>query len=233
MKAIIFDVDGVLVDVRESYHLAIKETAEHYLGREVPLDLIKKIKYERAINNDWDVTQAVIEHFGGKADYEELVEVFTQKYDLFKEREKPLLSREFFRRLKEAGTPLGIVTGRPKRDLLWVLERFDIRSFFDCTIDEDDIPDQSLRKPHPYPLRICLERLGAEEAIYVGDNTADQKMVASAVERYGLKAGFVHFNRVVDLTLEADFVTPSEEDLLNFLLQWVCPNQEGVRGYRP
>jgi len=41
MKAVIFDVDGVIVDVSESYHRTIKETAELFLGREVPLDLMR------------------------------------------------------------------------------------------------------------------------------------------------------------------------------------------------
>jgi len=232
-KAIIFDVDGVIVDVRESYHLAIKETAQHYLGKEVPLDLIKRIKYERAINNDWDVTLEVIRHMGGDADYDELVDVFTQKYERLKVKEKPLLSRDFFLRLREAGPSLGIVTGRPRRDLDWVLERFNIKDLFEVTVDEDDIPDPSLRKPDPYPLKLCMDRLGCEEALYIGDNTADQKMVSSATEKYGISVGFVHFKRVIDLNLEADYVASSEEDLLSFLLQWASRNREGVRGSRP
>lgn len=233
MRAAIFDVDGVLVDVRESYHNAIKLTAEHYLGREVPIEFIKKIKYERAINNDWDVTLAVIRELGGDADYDELVKIFTEKYDLLKEKEKPLLSVNLFETLKKEGIPLGIVTGRPKRDLLWFLSRFGLSDYFACTIDEDDVEDPSLRKPHPYPLKVCMEKLSSNSGIYIGDNTADQKMVRLARELYSLDVLFVHFNKMVDLELEADFTTSEEEELLSFLLQEASRNREGARGYLP
>ncbi len=233
MKSIIFDVDGVIVDVRESYHLAIKETAEHYLGRSIPLDLIKEIKYSRAINNDWDVTLTVIRELGGEADYEELVEVFTKKYDQLKYREKLLLDRDFFRQLRDSGTPLGIVTGRPRRDLLFIFQRFELSQFFDCTVDEDHIKDPVFRKPHPYPLKLCMEKLGSRSSLYVGDNTADLKMVNEAKKIYALDVDFVHFKKVVDLKLDSLFSTDNEDELLNFLLQWASPNREEVREYRP
>lgn len=229
MKAIIFDVDGVIVDVRESYHLAIKETAELYLKREVPLEEIRRIKFSRGINNDWDATYEVIREFGGEADYEELVRVFTEIYERLKHREKQILSRDFFRSLKDAGLTLGIVTGRPRRDLEFVLERFGIKEFFDSTVDEDDVADKNLRKPHPFPLHLCMEDLGAEEGVYVGDNRADLEMVIYYRKIYGKPMRFVHFRRVVDLELPADFSTDSEEELRSYLLREASPNLEGER----
>ncbi len=229
MKAVIFDVDGVIVDVRESYHYAIKETAEHFLGREVPLETVKEIKFSKAINNDWDVTYEVIKHYGGEADYEELVEKFTEIYERLKDRERQILSADFFRRLKEAGIPLGIVTGRPKRDLDYVLDRFKIREFFDVTVDEDDIVDKNLRKPHPFPLHLCMESLGAHEGIYVGDNNADYEMVHFYRKIYSKPVKFVHFNKVVDLQIPSDFTTDREEELTNYLLREASPSREGER----
>jgi len=227
MKAVIFDVDGVIVDVRESYHYAIKETAEHFLRREVPLEIVKEIKFSKAINNDWDVTYEVIKHYGREVDYEELVDKFTEIYEKLKYREKQLLSRDLFLSLKEAGAPLGIVTGRPKVDLEFVLERFDLGEFFDVTIDEDDIADKNLRKPHPFPLHLCIESLGAQEGIYVGDNNADREMVLYYRKMYGKPMKFVHFKKVVDLDILADFRTDSEEELKSFLLREVSLSLEG------
>ncbi len=229
MRAIIFDVDGVIVDVRESYHMAIKETAEFFLKREIPLEEIKRIKFSRGINNDWDATYEVIKEFGGEADYEELVRVFTDIYNKLKFKEKQILSSEFFKTLKEAGAVLGIVTGRPKEDLEFVLDRFGIKKFFDFTVDEDDVVDKNLRKPHPFPLHLCMEALGAEEGIYVGDNRADMEMVLYYRKIYGKPVKFVHFRKVVDLDLPADFSTDSEEDLRNYLLREVSPSREAER----
>ncbi len=233
MKAIIFDVDGVIVDVRESYHLTIKRTAEEFLKKEVPLDLIREIKFSKSINNDWDVTYEVIRTLGGDVDYEELVEKFTEIYEELKFNERQILSREIFLALKKAGLPLGIVTGRPKRDLKFVLERFGLEDFFDVTVDEDDVADKNLRKPHPFPLHLCIETIGADSAVYVGDNTADLEMVVSYRKIYGKPVKFVHFRKVVDLNIPADFSTDREEELRDFLLQEAFRSQEEERVSRP
>ncbi len=233
MKAIVFDVDGVIVDVRESYHYAIKETAEFFLGREVPLSAVKEIKYSRAINNDWDVTHEVIREFGGSADYKKLVEKFTEIYEKLKYREKQIIPTELFRELKSAGVPLGIVTGRPKDDLEFVLDRFGLREFFDATVDEDDIADKNLRKPHPFPLHLCMELLNAKEGIYVGDNGADMEMVHFYRKLYGKPMKFVHFKKVVDLDLPADFSTENEEELRKYLLQEVSRSQGAEQVFLP
>ncbi len=229
MKAFVFDVDGVIVDVRESYHYAIKETAEYFLGREVSLSAVKEIKFSKAINNDWDATYEVIKEFGGSADYEVLVEKFTEIYERLKHKEKQLLSREFFESVKESGVPLGIVTGRPKGDLEFVLERFNLKDIFEVTVDEDDVLDKNLRKPHPFPLHLCMEMLGANEGVYIGDNRADMEMVHFYRKMYGNPMKFAHFKKVTEMDIPADFSTDSEEELRDFLLQEASLNREGER----
>ncbi len=219
MKAVIFDVDGVIVDVRESYHYAIKETAEYFLGKEVPLELVKKIKFSKGINNDWDATYEVLKEFGKEVDYDELVEKFTEIYEKLKHKEKQILKREFFEEIKEKGIQLGIVTGRPRRDLEFVLERFNLKDIFDFTVDEDDIVDKNLRKPHPYPLHLCMEGLGCEEAIYVGDNKADYDMVYFYRKMYEKPVEFVHFKKVVELELPVSLKAENEEELKKLILE--------------
>ncbi len=228
MKAVIFDVDGVIVDVRESYHQAIKKTAEHFLGKEVPLELIREIKFSRGINNDWDLTYEILRQEGKEVDYNELVDKFTEFYEELKDREKLILPPDFFRAVKNAGMSLGIVTGRPKRDLEYVLKRFGLEGFFDAIVDEDDVVDKNLRKPHPFPLHLCMEALGAEEAIYVGDNRADLEMVKAYRKIYAKPVVFIHFRKVTDVDLPADFFTDNEEDLTSFLLKEAFQSPEGV-----
>jgi HAD superfamily phosphatase len=201
MRAIIFDVDGVIIDVRDTYHIAIKRTAELYLKREVPLELIRDIKFSKGINNDWDVTLEVIRHFGADADYEELVEKFTDIYNSLREEEKLILDREFFLGLRNGDTSLGVVTGRPKEDLLYSLRKFRLEGLFDVIIDEDDVWNKELRKPHPFPLHLCMETLNAQEAVYIGDNRADYDMVNSYRKIYGGNVKFIHFREAIDLEL--------------------------------
>ncbi len=57
---VIFDVDGVLIDVSKSYHYAIKDTVDFFTGKDIPLEKLRDIKFHFGINNDWDVSVAGI-----------------------------------------------------------------------------------------------------------------------------------------------------------------------------
>jgi len=72
-KGLIFDVDGVIIDVSHSYHYAIKNTAEKFLGRGLDIDLVREIKFKRGINNDYLATLEVIKTFGGSATWKRLL----------------------------------------------------------------------------------------------------------------------------------------------------------------
>lgn len=69
VNAIVFDCDGVLIDVSESYRKAVAETAsritEAFTGIRLPEDLIDggvfhAFKKTGGFNNDWDLTYAII-----------------------------------------------------------------------------------------------------------------------------------------------------------------------------
>jgi len=62
---LIFDVDGVLIDVSESYDLATKLTVEYFLkelGREKAIDveIIRKLRRKGAFGDDFKVSEALI-----------------------------------------------------------------------------------------------------------------------------------------------------------------------------
>ncbi len=57
---VIFDVDGVLLDVSKSYHYSIKDTVEFFTGKETNLEELLDIKFTFNINNDWDASIAGI-----------------------------------------------------------------------------------------------------------------------------------------------------------------------------
>ena len=57
---VIFDVDGVLIDVSKSYHYSIKDTVEYFTGKKANLDELRDIKFTFKINNDWDASIAGI-----------------------------------------------------------------------------------------------------------------------------------------------------------------------------
>ena len=56
--AVVLDVDGVLVDVADSYRRAILETVERRHGQTIDRETIQRFKDAGGFNNDWELTDA-------------------------------------------------------------------------------------------------------------------------------------------------------------------------------
>ncbi len=59
VDAVILDIDGVLVDVADSYRRAILDTVDRVYGDTIPKAAIQQFKDAGGFNNDWVVTDAV------------------------------------------------------------------------------------------------------------------------------------------------------------------------------
>jgi HAD superfamily hydrolase (TIGR01548 family) len=57
--AVVLDIDGVLVDVADSYRRAVVESVERLHGRTIDRADVQYFKDAGGFNNDWDVTDAV------------------------------------------------------------------------------------------------------------------------------------------------------------------------------
>jgi HAD superfamily hydrolase (TIGR01548 family) len=58
VDAVVLDVDGVLVDVADSYRRAIVESVERVYGGTIAREDVQAFKDAGGFNNDWDVTDA-------------------------------------------------------------------------------------------------------------------------------------------------------------------------------
>jgi len=58
VDAVVLDIDGVLVDVADSYRRAIVESIEHVYGDTVDRAAIQQFKDAGGFNNDWELTYA-------------------------------------------------------------------------------------------------------------------------------------------------------------------------------
>lgn len=173
-ELIIFDVDGVLVDVRESFHRTILATVRHFTGQKVARGEIQHWKSRSGFNDDWDLTHAWIRRLGGRATLKEVKRVFNQFYwgahaDGFVRRERWLLPRPMLRRLARRAE-LAIFTGRTRRELRHSLRRFGVEEFFSRAMTQDDV---RRKKPHPEGLLRLLNGRPTAATVYVGDNVDD------------------------------------------------------------
>lgn len=73
----------------------------------------------------------------------------------------------------------GIVTGRPRPEAEYALNRFAARSRFDVLVTLEDTPGE-LRKPSPFGIRLAMSRLEARTGIYFGDTVDDMAAACAA-----------------------------------------------------
>jgi HAD superfamily hydrolase (TIGR01548 family) len=187
MKALLFDMDGVLVDVSESYRQAIMETVRRFSGSGISDRAVQAYKSRGGLNNDWDLTLAVLDDRGVVVDRDEVVAAFQEYYvgrnfDGLIRNEKWLLDLEILKGLS-AGYRIGLVTGRPEAETLYTLGRFGARNLFAAVVTMDDLPP-GMGKPDPGGIRLALARLASAEGYYVGDTVDDMQ----AARRAGLVA---------------------------------------------
>jgi len=58
VDAVVLDIDGVLVDVADSYRRAIVESVERVYGDTIAKGAIQRFKNAGGFNNDWELTDA-------------------------------------------------------------------------------------------------------------------------------------------------------------------------------
>jgi HAD superfamily phosphatase len=183
MTALLFDMDGVLVDVSQSYLVTIQKTVDFFLGDPIGFAEIQEYKNRGGMNNDWDLTEAVLRERGKLVPMNEIIDVFQHIYlgnefDGLIRKEKWLMRRNVLD-LVAASYPTGIVTGRPKREASFVLNRFDAAGCFPVVITLDDIPADK-NKPDPYGISLAMQYLSVSSAYYIGDTVDDMAAAKGA-----------------------------------------------------
>ncbi|MBW2990028.1 HAD family hydrolase [Candidatus Woesearchaeota archaeon] len=181
VKAIIFDIDGVLVDTSRSYSLAIKKTAEFFLGKILKMEDVEAVK-NRGINDDWDASEILIRENGGDFRKKAIIKKFQEYYlgrnmDGFVKDEKCIIKSDVLKKLKNY--KLGIFTGRPKKEADYCLDRFGIIGSFSTVVAKEDV---TKGKPDPEGLLKAIQMMKVKkaEAVYVGDNISDLRSAKEA-----------------------------------------------------
>ncbi len=73
---LIFDMDGVLADVTESYRETIAQTVEHFTGAPVTPESIQDVKNQGGFNDDWELSHYMIAARGVEAAFDDVVAHF-------------------------------------------------------------------------------------------------------------------------------------------------------------
>jgi HAD superfamily hydrolase (TIGR01548 family) len=173
-QILIFDVDGVLVDVRGTYWRSALETVRYLTGKRVTYAELHTWKSKPGFNDDWSMVAAWVTALGKPISYEEARVVFEKFYwgsdgklgnvqnekILVTPRQVEKWARHF---------ELNLFTGRTRQEFSFTFERWPGTKHFRTIVTMDD----AKKKPDPEGLQMILGERDPATALYVGDNIDD------------------------------------------------------------
>jgi pyrophosphatase PpaX len=202
---VLFDLDGTVIDSGAIILSSMRHAAETVVGGEwTDRELMK------AVGGPGLETQMVALD---PDRVDELVRVYREHNEpLHDQLESCLGMEDVLATLKERGHRLGIVTAKRRVTVNLAFARLPLEHLFETVGDETEH-----HKPHPAPLLLGLERLGAspQDAAYVGDSPFDmQAAKAAGLYAIGVSWGRIH---AAEKLTDADVIVDRAEELLDLV----------------
>ena len=185
-EILIFDVDGVLVDVRESFWRSALETMRFLTGKRVTWAELYEWKNKPGNNDDWSMVSNWATALGRPTTYEEARDAFQKFYwdcdgrPGNVRREKFLLTPKQVERWAKR-FELNLFTGRTRREFAFTFDRWAGARHYRTVVTMDDVAQ---KKPHPDGLIKILAEREPGIALYVGDNIDDALAARAAGVRF-------------------------------------------------
>ena len=202
---ILFDIDGVIRDVTNSYRLSVQRTVFKFCNWEPSTYDIDELKNEGIWNNDWDLSLELIKRFINKnklslklPSRNDVINNFEKlyfgcspnenyvKWSGFINNEKLLVDKIFFDFLTLNKIKWGFVSGAELPSAKFILEK-RLSLINPPLVAMNDAPD----KPNPEGFLMLANKLLVEDfgpncppVVYVGDTIADIQTIINAREFY-------------------------------------------------
>jgi HAD superfamily phosphatase len=156
----VFDMDGVLVDVTDSYRETVVLTVQHFTGKAISRDSIQDYKNQGGWNNDWLLSQKICGDLGVEIPYADVVEYFNYLFldQGMIHRERWLPREGLLDRLAEK-FEFAIFTGRTTEEAEITLQREGLRDRF-LLVSANDVESKKL--------------------LYIGDTVDDARCAKAA-----------------------------------------------------
>jgi len=201
LKAVIFDLDGTLIEFNMDYKAIRAEVKGFLTSHGFPQSLFS---LSESIFSMLKKAEIYMKNNGKTAE-----EIHALRRKVFETAEKRELEaahttlllpgvKEALKKLREMKLKLGIATINSEKSTRYVLERFGLSKFFDTVVTRDQVPEV---KPNPIHVETVLKTLNvkASEALMVGDWTGDVETAREiGLIAVGLPTGFATTKQLID-----------------------------------
>ena len=189
IDAVVFDLDGTLVDSAPDLHAAanamLRELGREQLALEVVISFVG--------NGVRKLVERSLKATGGVPDEAESLAALALFERHYSEHSADLTRTypgvpEALAGLRRSGRKLAICTNKPHELAVDVVRRLGLNHFVELTVGGGLLPQL---KPDPAPLIHCLAQLGVAPAgaLFVGDSETDEATAAAAGIPFALFAG--------------------------------------------
>jgi pyrophosphatase PpaX len=171
LRAVLFDLDGTLIDTVELIRVSFRYATETVLGEALPDEVTManvgqplRTQFEDMAPGHVDELLRVYREFNG-AHHDELASAYPGTIETLKA-------------LAAQGIPMGLVTSKGTQSATRGIERFGIAPFMSTIVTADDVPRH---KPDPCPLQFAASKMDVplEYCVYLGDSPHDMQAAIS------------------------------------------------------
>ena len=207
--AVLFDLDGTLIDTAPDFIRCLNQLRQQHGMPALPAEQIR-----RSVSNG---ARAMIRvGFGLEPEHEGYPEKHTAFLDLYElgvAVETTLFPGMdvLLSSLESRGIPWGIVTNKPARFAVPLIEALDLAQRCAALICPDHVAE---RKPHPESLLLACRQIQVEpiKSVYVGDHERDIEAGRNAgMHTIAVRYGYIEQPETVDLW-QADRIADTVSD---------------------
>ena len=225
LPAIIFDLDGTLIDSAPDLGNALNKTLNEIDRPELELSLIRNLVGDGAVA----LIKRGLEASGGIQghDIEALRSRFLDIYDEILLENTKLFPRALnsLNQLKNSGFPLAICTNKPEKPAKRILEGLKIENLFQVITGGDTF---NFRKPAPRHLIKTIENTSRDKnfAIMIGDSENDISP-AIKIKIPSIAVSFGYSNKKIE-DLKSDLILNDFNDLYKKII-FLCSKHFNIK----
>ncbi|WP_028862936.1 HAD family hydrolase [Psychromonas aquimarina] len=172
---IIFDWDGTLMDSIDKIITCVQHAAD---ACQLPPPSASEVRH--IIGLSLEKSMQTLFPLQDTSKHNEMIDAYRQQYLHINQQETPFYPgiRSWLQSLKDQGYLLAVATGKGRRGLNRMMDKYDVLDLFSVTY----CADETCSKPDPLMLFKILETLDitAEQALMIGDSSYDLEMANNA-----------------------------------------------------